>query len=138
MKKVLQSIILTASLLAVSSGVKAIAFDPDIVGQTTLTIECTDAVQRTDNTPLAIGEIVNRKFYVSKDGGAFVDTLKDNTLECKQVFDMTTVLDGSYVYAVTNIDGDGRESALSVEKVLATVKRLPNPNSPSAVTGTRS
>ena len=138
MKKVLQSIILTASLLAVSSGVKAIDFDPTIAGQTTLTIECTDPVERTDGSTLDVGEIVNRKFYVDANGIGFVDTNTDNPNECKQVFDMTKVVDGTYIYSVTAIDSGGRESVLSPTRVTAVVKRLPNPNSPSAVTGTRS
>lgn len=116
----------------------SITMDPTLTGQKNLTIICTFELSREDGSTIVVGDIAKASFYVDKsDGSGFVNTNADSTT-CKQVFDMTKVPDGVYVYKVTETDTDGRESALSTGLVTATVKRVPNPNSPTGVSGSAS
>ena len=122
--------------LLITSQANAITIDPTIPGQTTLTITCTYPIAREDGTLLTIGEIAKVNFFVKKSGGdgGFIPA-GENTTACKQIYDMTLVADGTYIYEVATVDTDGRESVLSNEMFTAIVKRLPNPNTPTGVTG---
>lgn len=112
-----------------------VTLDPTISTQDRLTVTCEYPIEREDGTPLAVNEIAQVNFFVEKDGvGGYVPA-GENTTACRQVYDMTSVPDGVYVYAVTAVDTEGRESLYSSEVVTATVKRLPNPSTPTGVTG---
>lgn len=116
------------SAMAFSSVVSAniLTFDPAIKSKLILT--CTYPLEREDNTALRIDEIAKVTFHVKKQGEA--DTAYapagENSTACRQVYDMTQVPDGAYVYAATPIDADGRIATYS-ETVTAIVKRLAPP-----------
>ena len=119
--------------IAATAQANNVTLDPSISGQTTLTITCDYPIEREDGTSLAINEIARVQFYVEKDG-AFAQA-GQNTTACRQVYDMSAIPDGVYVYSVTAIDTEGRESAQSIEVVTALVKRLALPRSPAGVNG---
>jgi len=118
-----------------SFAVKAneVNIDPTVQGQTTLTVTCEYPIEREDGTPLALNEIAKVNFFVVKDG--LRTAAGSNDTECKQVYDMAVVPDGVYLYVVQTEDTGGRTSSDSDDFVIATVKRLPNPRSPTAVSG---
>jgi len=124
---------LLAMLLSGGATANAVSLDPSQAGQTTLTITCNFNHEREDGTPMVIGEIAKASYYISTNDGPFINANAD-TPTCRQVFDMTKLVDAKYIYAVTETDMDGRESALSTELVTATVKRL-SPLAPTGVTG---
>lgn len=112
--------------------------DPTIPGQSTLTMTCVYPIEREDGTPLAIGEIATVKFYVESNGvGGFVPA-GSNSTACRQVYDMSAVADGVYVYVATTLDTDGRESVFSAVNLTATVKRMANPKAPTGIAGSLS
>lgn len=120
---------------ATDAEANAVTLDPTQAGQTTLTVTCTYPIEREDGTPLALNEIAQVNFFVEKNGaGGFVPA-GQNTTACRQVYDMSLVPDGVYVYVVTTTDTDGRESLYSPTNVTATVKRIANPKAPTGVTG---
>ena len=125
-------------LLSFSVFANDLTFDPTIEGQTTLTITCEYPIEREDGTSLAINEIVKINFFVEKNGAGGWLPAGENTTACQQVYDLSQVPDGVYVYAATAVDTDGRESQISATNVIATVKRLANPNAPASVSGSRS
>ena len=110
--------------------------DPTIEGQETLTLTCVKPIKYTDDTDIAIGESVDIQWKVSKDGSAYID-FGGKVTECKQVVDLTQVVDGVYVYKATAW-ARGKESVLSSGFVGATVKRVPNPYSPTLLDGSLS
>lgn len=127
--------ILMTALITVKSHANEVTIDPSISSQDTLTISCQYPIEREDGTPIAINEIATMKFHVEANGAGGYQPAGENTAACLQVYDMTQVADGVYVYAVTAVDTEGRVSDLSVETVTATVKRLPPTRSPTGVTG---
>ena len=110
--------------------------DPDIDGQKTLTLTCVKPIQYEDNTDIAIDESVDIQWKASKNGGAYID-FGGRVTECKQIVDLTQVVDGVYVYKATAW-ARGKESVLSNGFVGATVKRVPNPYSPTLLDGSLS
>jgi len=129
---------LLAILLSGGATANELTFDPTLSGETTLTLTCEYPIEREDNTPLAIGEIAKVKFFVEKDGvGGFVPA-GENATACKQIYDVTQIVDGVYVYKATVVDTDGRESVMSTDFVTAMVKRLANPKSTLGLTGSKS
>ena len=110
--------------------------DPTIEGQKTLTLTCEKPIQYEDNTDIAVGESIDIQWKASKDGGAYID-FGGKVTECKQVVDLTQVVDGVYVYKATAW-ARGKESILSSGFVGATVKRVPNPYSPTLLDGSLS
>lgn len=131
MKKLILAILLFPLVaLAVDLGI----IDPTIEGSKTLLLTCKKPLRYTDNTDIAVDEVVNIQWKVSVDGGVEVDA-GDKTIECKQIIDLTQVADGDYVYRATAW-ARGKESELSADFVRATVKRLPNSNPPTGITGT--
>jgi hypothetical protein len=108
--------------------------DPSLPEQQQLTIECVYPIARTDGTALALNEIAQVNFYVTKDGAR--TAAGSNNTACRQVYDMSNVSDATYIYSVTALDTDNRESIDSPEVVTAIVKRLTNPNSPKGLTAT--
>ena len=132
-------IILAVSFFLMPSDVMAnsLTFDPTVTGQTTLTITCDYPIEREDGTALAINEIAKVNFFVEKNGVGGYLPAGENTIACRQVYDLSQVLDGVYVYVATVTDTDGRESLYSTN-VTAMVKRLSNPNAPGGVSGSRS
>ena len=125
-------------LLSFNVFANELTFDPNIAGQTTLTITCNYPIEREDGTALAINEIAKVNFFVEKDGVGGYLPAGENTTACKQVYDLSPVPDGVYVYVVTAVDTEGRESQHSLTNVTAMVKRLANPNAPASVSGSRS
>ena len=125
-------------LLSFNAFANSLTFDPTIPGQTTLTITCEYPIAREDGTALAINEIAKVNFFVEKNGVGGYLPAGENMTACKQVYDLSQVPDGVYVYAVTAVDTDGRESQFSATNVNATVKRLANLNAPASVTGSKS
>lgn len=113
-----------------------VAIDPTQPGETALTVTCDYPIEREDGTPLAINEIAQVSFFVEKNGAGGYVPAGQNTSACRQVYDMSQVVDGVYVYVVTTTDTDGRESRYSATNVIATVKRVANPNSPAGMSGT--
>lgn len=111
--------------------------DPTKADQDTLTLTCKYPIEREDNTPLAIDEIAYVSFWVKKDGGA-LEPAGTNNAECKQVYDLTDVADGEYVYVVSTTDTGGRTSIMSPDWVTLLVKRLANPRQVQDLTGTLS
>ena len=114
-----------------------LTFDPNLPGNSTLTITCNFKLERANGEIIAIGDIAKASYYISTNGGTFVNINAD-TPTCEQVFDMSQVTDGDYVYAVTEIDSDGRESELSSSRLSVLVKRLAPPGAPDGVTGSKS
>jgi hypothetical protein len=123
------TLLLSFNLQAKDLGV----IDPTVEGQKTLTLTCTKPVQYDDETDIAIGETIDVQWKVSQDGSAYID-FGGRVTECKQVVDLTQVADGAYVYKATAWVR-GKESLLSTGFVGATVKRVPNPNSPALLDG---
>ena len=115
-----------------------VTLDPTQAGQTALTVTCDYPIEREDGTPLAINEIAKVAFHVEKNGAGGYVPAGENMSACRQVYDMSQVPDGVYVYVVTAIDTDGRESLFSTEMVTATVKRIANPNAVTGVSGSLS
>lgn len=124
-------------LLPFAAFANNVTLDPTIPGQTTLTVTCEYPIEREDGTALAINEIAKVKFFVEKNGVGGWLPAGENTTACRQVYDLSQVPDGVYMYAATTVDTDGRVSQLS-ETVTALVKRLTNPNAPASVTGSKS
>ena len=125
-------------LISFDAFANSLNFDPTIPGQTTLTVTCEYPVAREDGTALAVNEIARVNFFVEKNGVGGYLPAGENTTACKQVYDLSQVPDGVYVYVVTTVDTDGRESRYSAINVTALVKRLANPNAPVSVNGSRS
>ncbi len=112
--------------------------DPSLGVFTKIALTCKYPIKRTDGTSLAINEIAKVNFYVEKNGvGGYVPA-GSNDAECKQVYDLTIIADGSYVYTVTAVDTDGRESAHSAAVVSMVVKRLPPTQAPKNLNGSLS
>ncbi|MES0327078.1 MAG: hypothetical protein ABUK13_02695 [Gammaproteobacteria bacterium] len=134
MKKLLLllTLLFSFNVYAVDLGV----IDPTIDGQKTLTLTCVKPLQYEDDTDIAIDEVVDIQWKASKDGGAYID-FGGVVTECKQVIDLTQVVDGDYIYKVIAW-ARGKQSALSSEFVSATVKRLPNPYTPTSLDATLS
>ena len=108
--------------------------DPSLPEQQQLTIGCQYPIEREDGTPLALNEIAQINFYVTKDG---VRTAAgSNSTACSQTYDLSNVPDATYLYSVTALDTDGRESVDSPEVVTAIVKRLASPKSPTGIVPT--
>lgn len=126
--------------LLISSSVLAnnITLDPTVEGQKILTITCDYPVEREDGTALAIGEIAKVAFHVEKNGVGGYLPAGENMTDCRQVYDMTLVPNGVYVYVVTAIDMQKRESLYSTTNVTATVKRIANLNEVTGVSGSLS
>lgn len=130
---VIQSILFALTLFIGFVSIKAaiaqtVNIDPTIPGQQTLTIMCEYPVEREDGTPLAINEITQINFWVTKNGSR--TAAGTNTIACQQVYDMTQVLDGSYLYTASTLDTDGRESVDTVVGVTVIIKRIAPPKSP--------
>lgn len=116
------------SAITFSSVVSAnvLTFDPAIKSKLILT--CTYPIEREDDSALTINEIAKVTFHVKKQGDPDANYVLtgENTTDCRQVYDMTQVPDGAYVYAVITWDTEGRTSQYS-ETVTAIVKRLAPP-----------
>ena len=139
MKKLLTVILfLCVYLSGYPLAANSLTIDPTIAGQTTLTVSCEYPVEREDGTALAVNEIAKVAFYVEKGGAGGYLPAGENATACIQVYDMSQVPDGVYVYVVTTVDTDGRESQHSLTSVTALVKRLANPNAPANMSGSRS
>ena len=111
--------------------------DPTI--NPTWTVVCNYPVERVDGTPLAIGEIAVVEFKVSQDKVTW-QPAGQNTTACKQVYDLSSVLDGQYYYSPLVKDMDGRSSLLAydadpLEVSALVVKRLANPSHPTGISG---
>ena len=128
----LLTLLLSFNICAKDLGV----IDPDIDGQKTLTLTCVKPIQYEDNTDIAIDESVDIQWKASKNGGAYID-FGGRVTECKQIVDLTQVVDGVYVYKATAW-ARGKESVLSSGFVGATVKRVPNPYLPTLLDGSLS
>lgn len=122
-------------LFSTTALANSVLLDPSIEGQKTLTITCEYPIEREDGTALAINEIAKVNFFVEKDGVGGYLPAGENTTACKQVYDMSQVPDGVYVYVVTAVDLQLRESQYSPTNVTATVKRVALPNAPGGVSG---
>jgi hypothetical protein len=130
MKKLILLLLISFNAYAVDLG----TVDPTDTGKGTLTLTCVKPLQYEDSTNIAIGEQVDIQWKVGVNGGAVdnnVGILKD---ACSEVVDLTQVPDGDYVYKVT-ATARNKESILSPEGVTITVKRIPNPNSPTGIDG---
>ncbi len=125
-------------LLSFNVLANSLSFDPNIPGNSTLTITCEYPIAREDGTKLDINEIATVKFFVEKNGVGGYLPAGENATACRQVYDMSQVPDGAYVYVVTAVDTDGRESQFSATNVTALVKRIAVTNAPANVTGTKS
>lgn len=120
----------------VTASAEGTVVDPTITP--TLTITCIDPVEREDGTPLAIGEIATRNFFVSATApGAAKNWTPagSNNTACRQVYDLGAVIDGQYYYTATAVDTDGRESAFAPGVVALEVKRLAPPKPPNGLSG---
>ena len=132
MKKYLVGILLLIPSMVLAEGTLV---DP---AQTpTWTITCTDPIEREDGTPLAVGEIATRNFFVSPDQVSWTPA-GSNTTECKQVYDLSAVADGQYYYTATAVDIDGRESVYSPDIAALEVKRIQPPRPPTGLSGAAS
>ena len=138
MKTLLATILLTVTTL--THAAVTITLDPSLAGQTQFTIRCNDPIARTDGTPLAVGEIAERVFWVSTDKQNWTEAGRNNAA-CQQVYDATQIADGTYYYTVSAIDTDGRQSIRAIdgnpnEVITAVVKRLPPPAAPAGLSVT--
>ena len=70
-----------------------LTFDPNLPGNSTLTITCNFKLERANGEIIAIGDIAKASYYISTNGGTFVNINAD-TPTCEQVFDMSQVTDG--------------------------------------------
>jgi len=104
------------------------AIDPTI--DPTKTLTCTMPIERTDGTPLAADEIAEIRFFVSQDLATW--TPAGTNTACSQVYDLTSVPDGTYHYVAQTVDTDGRESVYS-DSVTLEVKRLATPAAPTGL-----
>jgi len=133
--------ILIASMLLPFTAMASITVDPTITPTYTLT--CVDPIEREDGTPLAIGEIAIREFFVSTDKSNWTQA-GSNTSTCRQVYDLSAVPDGQYYYSATVTDTDGRQSQQSAIFDPVTgyasviVKRLANPKAATGFSGVAS
>lgn len=113
------------------------------------TITCVDPIAREDGSVLAVGEIATRNFFVSTTKPFSWVPVGSNNNECKQVFNLADVPDGQYYYTTTAVDQQGRESLYASDNpdneisgelgyTSLVVKRLPDPKSPTGLSGTAS
>lgn len=128
------SIIGTLAYVGVAS---AEGLEVDPTQTPTYTLTCIDPIEREDNTPLAVGEIATRNFFVSQDKTDW-QPAGSNTSACRQVYDLSQVPDGQYYYTATVIDTDGRESIYSPSIAAVLVKRIQAPRPPTGLSGSAS
>jgi len=104
-------------------------------------ITCIDPVAREDSTPLALGDIANRKFWLSIDKLNW-QLAGENKAVCGYTYDMSQKADGQYYLTATTVDSDGRESIFAINNpenavsggyVAVVVKRVPPPKSPTGI-----
>lgn len=99
----------------------------------TMTLTCVYPIEREDGSTLTVGEIDIVNFYVSPSlTTPNWQPAGSNNAECKQVYDLSAVVDGQYYYTGTVTDTDGRTSMLGTRAVVpayqaVVVKRLANP-----------
>lgn len=134
MKKILLllTLLLSFNVCAKDLGV----IDPTIDGQKTLTLTCVKPIKYANDTDIDVGEVVDIQWKESKNGGAYI-AFGGKVTECNKIVDLTQIVDGVYVYKATAW-ARGKESVLSSGFVGATVKRVPNPYSPTALDGSLS
>ncbi len=134
----MNKLLLITALLLTSFDAYAVnlILDPTIEGQKNFTVTCEYPVEREDNTPLDVSEIAKVNFFVEKNGAGGYLPAGENTTACRQVYDISEIPDGVYIYAATVTDTDGRESIYSSADnvVNLTIKRLASPKPPAGVT----
>ncbi len=124
--------------------------DPNITPNATVT--CKLPITRTDGTVLKVGEIPLVDFFVSQNittpnwqaAGSNAVAAADRGVKdasCQQVYDLTSVADGQYYYALKATDLQGRQSGYSFDEVPPdyvawVVKRLASPNPPTGMSVT--
>jgi hypothetical protein len=126
-------ILFSAAVLYKKATAQTLHFDPMIAGQTHLTIECAYPIEREDGTALSVDEIARIEFYIND----IAEPVASNDTACRQVFDLRTVADGSYLYSMKTVDKQERKSIKSPEVIEAVVKRIASPNPATGVVGTR-
>jgi len=79
-----------------------------------ITINWTAPIKREDNTPIVLSEITGFKIYYGTTQGKYNNsvTINDGS-ETQYLF--KDLLSGTYYFALTTLDTDGRESAYSTE-----------------------
>jgi len=127
-------------MLSFEAAAEGPVVDPTITP--TMTMTCNYPIEREDGTPLAIGEIARVNFFVSPSlTTPDWQPAGSNDTECKQVYNLSEVLDGQYYYTGTTVDTDARESIYAADSVppeywAMVVKRLANPRHQTGFTAT--
>lgn len=118
-KATLATIVLAFSINSIA---QTYTIDPTIPGQSKVQISCDMPIEREDGTILAIDEIKQINYYITKNDVRIAEPIISS--DCVEIFDLSTVEDGKYVYSITAVDVDHRESKEAPTHVTVNVKRL--------------
>lgn len=117
MKNYLIAIFLAASLVLISSVLKAAPIDPGMYPDST--INCTMPTEREDGTPLSPDEIAGIKWYWGNAPGDYQMSSPDLIPVCQ--YTHPNIPNTTTYFVGTVIDTDGRESRYSMPEVVLEV-----------------
>lgn len=130
MKSIIALLLLLFSFSAYALDVER-TVDPN--DTSSYTMSCTLPDSRTDGSALDAADIQTVEFHRSTDGTTYVQVSSE--LACSYVDDISALPDGVYYYKASVTDTGNRNSTLSTDRLVLTLRRIADPNPPANITG---